>query len=330
MANREQRSAIGIQAGCFLAVTVIAGVASRGVGRATGITADLPPGNLATLDQIWLSALQSADNAMSFFGPAPFGGQLSAFGGLRLIVGVVGLVGVVVAIVVATRLVRSLRNRRAEDVPDRSPLAALWLFWGASVLVGLVVVLSSPLAFEVRESSVRYEFNLFFAAAVALPVVLKHWKGTTGRRLTVGLVSTLAVVGIVGVLSTRDQRRGAERSAMISQGPRAVGYAQGRGATRGYAGYWNAGPLRWHTGVQVLAVANCRTDGGERLCPTRFAVPPDLLRPVDGTKSFVLIDHAFPGAPADQYLTAFGAWEERRLFGDLILLIYPYDIGSRF
>ena len=81
---------IAEQAAVLLAVAGALG--SRWVGHAMGITADLLPGKLATLDQMWPSLLQSADNAMSFFGPAPFGGDVSAMGAVRLVVGVIGFI----------------------------------------------------------------------------------------------------------------------------------------------------------------------------------------------------------------------------------------------
>lgn len=84
------RKPIAEQAAVLLAVAGALG--SRWVGHAMGITADLLPGKLATLDQMWPSLLQSADNAMSFFGPAPFGGDVSAMGAVRLVVGVIGFI----------------------------------------------------------------------------------------------------------------------------------------------------------------------------------------------------------------------------------------------
>ena len=324
-AESAERSRVVATAGTFLAAALVAALATPAIGRATGITADLPPRNLATLEQIWSSLLQAAQNAMGFFGPAPFGDRFTAFGALRLAVGIIGLVGVVIAIRVGLRRAAELRSSKSIDARDQ-PLFAFQVYWGASLVVGLAVVVASPLTFEVRDSSVRYEFNLFFAAAVALAI----WLRRRGPLMAAALISGVAIVGIGGVLSQRDDRHGFERSAMVASAPDAIDLAHSRGATRGYAGYWNAGPLRWHTGADLLPVANCNSPKGIRLCPTRFAVPPHRFEPRVGRKSYVLIDHAYAGAPEDRYLVAFGPWEERHQIGDIYLLIYSYDIASRF
>lgn len=197
------------------------------------------------------------------------------------------------------------------------------------MVVGLSFVLTSPLAFEVRESSVRYEFNLFFASVVGLAL----WLGTRAPRaqsVLTGIAAAAALVGMVGVWQEREGRRAFERSGMVADGPRAITYALSRGATRGYAGYWNAGPLRWHPGATVLPVANCKTPSGKGFCPTRFAIVPRLLRPVLGAKSFVVIDSTYPGAPATEYLKVFGRPDETRRIGAVSLVIYPYDVATRF
>ena len=315
------------QAGTFSVATVAAALGSQWIGHAMGITADLPPRKLATLDQMWSSLLQSADNTMSFFGPAPFGGEVSAMGALRLVVGVFGLIGIVVLMRATSSSLKEIRVGRSAR--HGTPLVALRLYWGASVLFGLLVVLTSPLAFEVRESSVRYEFNLFFASVVGLSLWLGTW-GVYGQRVLIGIAAAAALVGMTGVLDEADGRRAFEQSGMVVDGPRAIAYALSRGATRGYAGYWNAGPLRWHTGATVLPVANCETPSGKGFCSTRFALLPSLLHPSAGAKSFVVIDPVYPGAPTTEYLSAFGRPDETRQIGAVSLVIYPYDIGTRF
>ena len=74
------------------------------------------------------------------------------------------------------------------------------------MVVGLSFVLTSPLGFEVRESSVRYEFNLFFASVVGLAL----WLGTRGPRaqsVLTGIAAAAALVGMVGVWQEREGRR---------------------------------------------------------------------------------------------------------------------------
>ena len=325
---RERRATIQTHAAVAFGAIVVAGLIARGIGPSTGIGSDLPPGTLATTNQMWSSFLQSIENAGRFFGPAPFGGSLSAFAGLKLLVGIAGIAGVVLAVRHGWRTLRAADSTPGSVAID-APQRALALYWAGTVAIGGAVVLTSPLAFEVRESSVRYEFNLFLAAAVALPVWL-FGKGPTGARFAVALGAVAAVVGIGGLLNTRDDRRAFLSSAMVVDGPRAMEYARSKGATRGYSGYWNASGLSWKTGHRLLPVANCDSPDGRTLCMSPFAVPPHLMKPVPGAKSFILVDHAYPGAPEDRYLTRFGPWEEQLPIGGVFIAIYPYDIATRF
>ena len=328
LASRSMRRTLQLQAGVFLGATVVAGLLTRAIGPSVGIGADLPPGTLATTSQIWSSILQSVENAGRFFGPAPFGGTLSAFAALRLLVGLAGIAGVIIALRAGWACLRRL-PRATGQTPVDAPRLAVTLYWAAAVAIGGAVVLTSPLAFEVRESSLRYEFNLFLAATVALPIWL-HARGSLGRTLASVLAVAVAVVGIGGLLDHRDDRAAFLKSAMVVDGARAIDYARSRGATRGYAGYWNASALSWKSGHRLVPVGNCIGPKGQTLCISPFAVPPHLMKPVPRTKSFVLVDHTYPGAPEDRFLTGFGPWAEQLAIGSVFIAIYPYDIASRF
>ena len=328
LSSPTMRRSLQRQVGFFLGSVIVSDVIASGIGTRSGIGSDLPPGKLATVGQMWASFLQSIENAGQFFGPAPFGGSLSAFAALQLLVGIAGIAGVAVAVRAAWRSI-PLRRQVDAETPMLQSRRALSLYWGATLAVGGAVVLTSPLAFEVRESSLRYEFNLFLAGAVALPVWL-HSRGNIGRTLASILAIAVAVVGIGGLLEKRADGSAFLRSAMVVDGSRAIDYARARGATRGYAGYWNASGLTWKTGHRIVPVANCATPSGDTLCISPFAVPPHLMRPVPRTKSFILVDHTYPGAPEDRFLKGFGPWDEQLAIGSVFIAIYPYDIASRF
>jgi hypothetical protein len=278
---------------------------------------------------MWSNALRTVSNAMSFLGPAPFGEEVGVVEGLRLLAGLAGLAGVWLAARAGLRRARSLRAPEASASNGSQVRCVLELYWAASVAVSVLLFATSPLAFDVGLSSTRYAFNLLFAAAVALPLALAN----LGRRGIVAgavLAALVALVGLHGLLQIDDRRDALDRTTMVADGPRAVQRALDLGATRGYAGYWNASALRWHTGARVLSVNNCTARKGPTLCPTVFGVPRSLLHPVRDTKSFVLIDHSFLGAPEDLNLKVFGPWESRIQLGGIFLLVYDYDIGTRF
>lgn len=313
----------------LLGTTGVGFAAARAVGSATGITADTPAPQFATVEQIWANVLSIISNVARFVGPAPLGEDLDWGAPLRLVAGVAGLVCIALGVRIGWRaLVRFKQERHI--VPAERAGFALIAYWTFNVAISVALFATSPLAFGVgSSSSSRYSLNLFIALAVMIPLVFAN-HGTRGRIAGGVLAALVAFVGIQGLLDTRETRAATETTAMAIHGPAAMKFAADAGAIKGYAGYWNASALTWDTGVRVVPVVNCPSPRGDTLCASKFAVPGHLLRASRDQKTFVLIDPAYPGAPAEAYLGLFGRWESLRTFGGLTLIVYPYDVAKHF
>jgi hypothetical protein len=108
------------------------------------------------------------------------------------------------------------------------------------------------------------------------------------------------------------------------------------GLSRGYASYWDAMPLTWHSdGALFVVDANenplnenqaCGEPQATTLCPTTEFTVTSWYKTAPGT-SFVVVD------PAEPYLTQlpsarYGTPASQRV-GRFTVLVYPYDIAKR-
>ena len=108
-------------------------------------------------------------------------------------------------------------------------------------------------------------------------------------------------------------------------------YLRETGVTRGYAGYWDAPVLRYHTGLDVAAVVQCRSGTGHSLCPDRHSSRAGWYAPRSGP-SFVVVDptpkttHVVSVLPR---VERYGRPITGAHFGKISIWIYPYDVATR-
>jgi hypothetical protein len=213
---------------------------------------------------------------------------------------------------VATPLIAAARLRHAAPA-----LRAYAFFWAASVaILGLVFVVT-PNALALGPKSANY--LLAFAPAAGVGVALLAAR-SRGAQLAVALA--VAFVGAVNVASVADGRAAGTPAVGVYVHEIREVLAQ-RGATRGYAGYWDAQNLSWQSGMKLLVapVVNC----GEQLCPYNFFTVRSWYARRGGP-TFLLVDptNAVVQAPAWTSTAA-----ETHRFGPLTLYVFDYDIASR-
>lgn len=297
-----------------------AGFTTRRAAQRVGYLDVAGPGQLAA----HLRTL--GEGVLSLAGAPGVGGLASGWGPVRW----------PLALLTLAALTGALWPRRARaQAPRPAPLSLARrlhaAFWGLSaLLVGGAYLLSGIPSGERAPGvpSSRYLVPLFLAAAAVLPLALER---SPGRRASAALAATaLAVGGGIG-LARGDLER-AERPPLSAEAGRIADWLDARGVRAGYASYWTAGPLSYHTGLRVRAVRACFDAAGRTLCPVALNARPSWYRP-RRAPSFVVLDATVPN---DAWVIG-GAWEprfgapaRRRRFGRIMIYVYPYDVAARF
>lgn len=270
---------------------------------------------------------------LALLGAPNMGGQIVGHSPVRWAIALLLLGALAFALVpIGTR-----RATAAEPTPElwlaRRTYLTYWALAAIAVTVGFVL---SDIPADAAVTSVpgtRYLIPLALGAVAVLPLFAQAPPGAVAplRRAAAGAAAGLIVVGAGLALAGGDLEH-AQRGELPAQGARIAGWLADQGVDRGYAGYWSAGPLSYHTGLRVLAVRPCLTGRGETLCPVALNGRRDWYRPAAGFSSFVLLDATRPGdaITPGAWRRAFGAPAESRRFGTLIVRVYPYDLAERF
>ena len=158
---------------------------------------------------------------------------------------------------VATPLIAALKLRHA------APRCAPTPFLGSR---GRRPVLSSSSSRRTPQTlgpkSANYLLTLAPAAGVGVALLAAR-----SRRAQLAVALAVAFVGAVNIASVVDGRAGGV-PAVGTYAPAIREVLEQRGATRGYAGYWDAQNLTWQSDMKLLIapVVNC----GDKLCPYNF------------------------------------------------------------
>jgi hypothetical protein len=101
-----------------------------------------------------------------------------------------------------------------------------------------------------------------------------------------------------------------------------VRYLDREGATRGYAGFWDAGNLTWQTDKHLLVapVSNC----GTQLCPNNFFTIRSWYEPTGGS-TFLLLDSTLPLIHAPPFASRAA---KKQRFGPITVYVFDYDIAK--
>ena len=98
-------------------------------------------------------------------------------------------------------------------------------------------------------------------------------------------------------------------------------------ATYGYAVYWDAVTITWHTNFAVKLHAVIRCGRRDRYCPLYHADSfTAAYAPRKGLRTLFIGDARFRSAPD----ASWGRPVARERIGRLTLYAYPYDIANRF
>jgi hypothetical protein len=206
-------------------------------------------------------------------------------------------------------------------------------FWGiaaAAVSAGYLISDIPGESVVISVPGTRYLVPLLLAAVAVVPVVLYSAGAGTRRRAGAGVAATALIAGGALGLANRDIER-AQLTELSAQAPRIAQWLDEKGVDRGYASYWSAGPLSYHTGLDVLAVRPCVSFARETLCPVALNGRRDWYRPVGELSSFVVVDAVRPGdaVTPGAWRGNFGRPAETRRFGSMVVRVYPYDLAER-
>lgn len=275
---------------------------------------------------------------LSLAGAPDLGGQAQGLAWLRWPLALAALAGVAVAL---WRRRRPLAEAPAGTAPAAAtPVTPLerarrvyMLFWAvgaAGVVVGYLISDIPGGAVTVAVPGNRYLVPLVLAAAATLPVILYGAGVARPRRIGAAVAAgALALCGAVAVAN--DDLVRAQRTGISAQAEAIAEWLDEQGVDRGYAGYWSAGPLSYHTGLRVLAVRPCLQGSRETLCPVALNGRRDWYMPAAEIGSFVLTDTSRPGdaITAGAWQRGFGRPAVARRFGTTVVRVYPYDVAQR-
>lgn len=279
---------------------------------------------------------------LALAGAPGMGGQAAGLAPLRWAVAVLLLAGVVAIVAPAIR-----RRIPAAGATPQTPLPmaggertvhamarrtylAFWAVAAGAVALGYVMsdIPSAKVVLHVPGD--RYLVPLLLAVVAVIPVVLHGSDASGRRRIGAGVAAACLVAGAaVGLM--RGDIENAQRSELSAQAADMAAWLDVMGVDHGYAGYWNAGPLSYHTGLRVLAVRPCMSGRRETLCPVALNGSRSWYRPTSDLGSFVVVDDPSPGdiATARAWRADFGRPAEIRRFGSMLVRVYPYDVATR-
>jgi hypothetical protein len=262
-------------------------------------------------------------------------GQISLTNGLGLACAAGAAVILVVGIAVcATAAARRLRPPPGVDVRTGRETALL-VHWTLVVIALLVAAALSavPLADTTDASgrivaSVRYLVPLPIAFAIMLPL----WaRCSVPRRIATAVAATLMTLTNAAAVAAASDR-GDYRFSATRPLEAALPTLEHLGIARGYAGYWDAGPLTWKNDF-ALVVAPVAEDGdcgqpGIVVCPISYDIASGWYVPREG-RSFLLINTASTVANLP-LSTTFASATRTAASGspDIEILVFDNDVAS--
>jgi len=301
-----RRRDVAVRAGATVAVTVVAALVTSVVMRSldfhvVGLDVGLAnvhdiPGNVKHLVRM-IALLGGANYAL----PGPYPREP-----LRVAVAVFWLAAIASPLVAAVRL-------RGADLVLRT---YAW-YWSAVVVSLCFVFVVTPNAVDLGPKSANYLLALAPAAGVGIALLARD-----ARRAQVAVavaVAAVAAINIHGIVQGQAEISGLPAIEARWQDVHRV--LESEGATRGYAGYWDAQNLSWqtHMKLRVAPVVNC----GDTLCPYNFFTIDSWYRERGGP-TFLLIDPTNAVIKAPPFVSRATS---THAFGPLKLYVFRYDIA---
>jgi hypothetical protein len=252
------------------------------------------------------------------------GHRMDLTGSIELIRGGTLLLGgAAVLLIVYKSTAAAGRRRVAGSVTEVSPRLVHVAFWSTCLGVGLLIFLLSA----VGSGDDRYLLGPLVAIGALLPVVAARGRGW---RLMVG--AGLAVMALAGLvrLDTGPLPYLPLDSPLASRDVTVVTrFAQRYHVSYGYAGYWDAVTVTWHShfAVKLHPVIRCGRHR-DQYCPLYHADSfTAAYKPRRGLRTLFVTDKRFRDlAPPPSW----GRPVASERIGRLTLYAYDYDVANRF
>ena len=272
--------------------------------------------------KLWLQSIAVLGNG-EFFGEA-----LSTTSALQVACAGLSIVAVVILVprIVWRELTRTLRTDRpgasaeTEAPQIEAPRIAWCIFWGSSAILLSAGFVVSSIPVDIESS--RYLIGLIYAAAALVPLL-----GAPGTLRRGAVSAGAAVFAFTGLLSLAHGTVSANTGNFPSTGVSAqvARIARREHLTVGYAGYWDAAPITWATGlaVKVYPVQQC----GAQLCQFNIHYISSWYLARPGVRTFLIEDPTQPVAAPP--VAALGKPSAIYHIDELTMYVYPYNIASR-
>ena len=250
------------------------------------------------------------------------GHRLNRGSALELISGGMLLLGAASVVFAVYRAAAGARVRDADGHPEITPRLVHVVFWSSCLAVGLLMFLLSA----VGSVDYRYLVGPLVAIAALLPVAAAR---STDWRLAVGAgVAVMALAGVGRLLIRPLPYLPADVPLAHRDMTVLTRFAHRYHASYGYAVYWDAVTITWHTNfaVDLHPVIRC-TWWPIRYCPLYHADSfTAAYAPRRGLRTLFIADGRYHSAPA----ASWGRPIAHERVGRLTLYAYPYDIANRF
>jgi len=250
-----------------------------------------------------------------------FGSTIGVTTALYALACAAGLLSLAFAIKVATGL-PPVTGLQGLAPADQRRTRRVWVtYWSASASLISLAFLVTQVPQDV--GGARYLMGLVIAIGALFPLVAIRPHKRWGLALAVGIAW---VLGTTLNLFTNGLGPAANISYRFISEVKAL--ALRYDARIGYANYWATSPITWETRTKliVMPVVNC---AGVRLCGYDIGSISSFYKAKPGVRSFLLNDPA-AGPPTVAIPPELGKPLAEYHLGEATLLIYPYDIASRF
>ena len=308
LARTTRRIDVAFRAAITLGVTIVSAIATNllmhGLGfHVVGLSIGLAPVRDLPANTLHLGRMVALLGGANYALPGGYPREP-----LRALLAMLVLAAVVASALAAVKLT----VRRAEPVAR-----AYACYWGSASILLCVIFVITPNAAALGPNSVNYLLTLALAAGTGVALLAaRSPRGQLAVALAVATVGAINIAGIVG-----GHAEMAAGNPLDTYQQPLVRLLERNGATRGYAGYWDAQNLSWQSGMRLLVAPVQRC--GAQLCPYNFFTIRSWYEQHRGP-TFLILDAAnrfIPGAPP--FVSDATASYH---FGTLMVYLFDYDI----
>ena len=307
-----RRGDAAVRGGVVVGLAVVGAIATNTIMDSLGYKVVLREDRLASLHDLGTNAVHFG-RIVALLGGAnytfPPGYPLDP---LRPLIALLVLAGVATPVAVGGRYLVG----RADPL-----LRSYAVYWGSAVVVLAAVITGTPNGVDLGPLSVHYTLTLALAAGAGVALLAA---GSRRARLVVALLVT--VVGVSNLVGLAQGRADSGAGAIETYHRPLTAMLVSKGATRGYAGYWDAQNLTWKSGMRLLVAP---VDWSQRvgLCRYRWNTIDSWFDERPG-RTFLIVD---PTTPFVNVTPEFARnASDVAHFGPLTVYLFDYDIARYF